>query len=905
MFKEKKLTKSAFTYAGYEKLKIVKKEAEKLSKLTFWQKLFPWTAPKPILKPEKFTIYAGPLKKGDKEIAELLPEMDPGSLPQEYRKIVEDQWTPNPQLTVYDHVEKKALTAVEAEEKRHANQRWMPMYFQNPLQGYDYIVYESLVKNSLLGPVMKTLVKFIMGTGFRPELELKIPTNDEKADAELIAKNEEIISRLLQVDRAVTEKSGVEGIDISFRVKMTNMIQNMLIFNRACAVFVYDADNPIVIDGKKYPNIPVNLVDFHPRDMGLVKISPQSHKMVALQINQISGFVKTEEMIYLWNSEYAAPIWNSKYYGGSMMMPLIDPARVIRSTISSIFPAINENMVGGLYHIFIEPQGGTEAQKKEEYESITTSTEFGTSNVFMISPDRVKYENVNFDPKIGELIEMFDTLVKYVIANANVPQIGFYDEAAANHACYSEDTQTLTENGWKYYWEITHGEKIATFNPKNDQIEFYKPIGGLHLYDYNGDMISFKSERQDILVTPNHKMWVHNASGWKKRDARDLINLKKVEFRAHGNYDHEELKYLELEPVEYPLCHNQPQIQIQTIEMDTWLEFLGYYIAEGTKSHTSSRYHIALVQRKGDSADKIQKCLDKLPFKFGSYTDREIYIRWQKDNKQLHKALEQTGRDHTSKQIPHWILKNCSKRQLQILFDSLMLGDGTVDKRPNRTNMEYVTTSSQLADDMQELAIKLGFFARIKKQLDKRENRNVVYRIRISKPSQLHIEQISKQRYNGKVYCFGVPNHLFITRRNGQPTIQGNTAVEKIQLTISTVINPMREWIGDEIARQWYNRIFVALYEKNKKIVNTFKIKVAFDDLQVETLKERAEGLEILERRVKLSNEKAGEILQIDGYEDSIDVESEPVPPNEEFEVSNKNTNEKFKVKTNVPGTKR
>lgn len=564
MFKEKKLTKSAFTYAGYEKLKIVKKEAEKLSKLTFWQKIFPWTAPKPIYKPEKFTIYAGPLKKGDKEIAELLPEMDPGSLPQEYRKIVEEQWTPNPQLTVYDHTEKKALTAVEAEEKRHANQRWMPMYFQNPLQGYDYIVYESLVKNSLLGPVMKTLVKFIMGTGFRPELELKIPTNDEKADAELIAKNEEIISRLLQVDRAVTEKSGVEGIDISFRVKMTNMIQNMLIFNRACAVFVYDNDHPIEIDGKKYPNIPVNLVDFHPRDMGLVKISPQSHKMVALQINQISGFVKTEEMIYLWNSEYAAPIWNSKYYGGSMMMPLIDPARVIRSTISSIFPAINENMVGGLYHIFIEPQGGTEAQKKEEYESITTSTEFGTSNVFMISPDRVKYENVNFDPKIGELIEMFDTLVKYVIANANVPQIGFYDEAAANHA----------------------------------------------------------------------------------------------------------------------------------------------------------------------------------------------------------------------------------------------------------------------------------------------------------------------------------------------------TAVEKIQLTISTVINPMREWIGDEIARQWYNRIFVALYEKNKKIVNKFKIKVAFDDLQVETLKERAEGLEILERRAKLSNEKAGEILQIDGYEDSIDTESEPVPPNEEFEVSNKDTNEKFKVKTNVPGTK-
>lgn len=89
--------------------------------------------------------------------------------------------------------------------------------------------------------------------------------------------------------------------------------------------------------------------------------------------------------------------------------------------------------------------------------------------------------------------------------------------------------------------------------------------------------------------------------------------------------------------------------------------------------------------------------------------------------------------------------------------------------------------------------------------------------------------------------------------------------------------------------------------KKTKKIVNTFRIKVAFDDLQVETLKERAEGLEILERRAKLTNEKAAEILQIDGYEDSIDTEAEPVPPREQFEVENETTNEKFKVKGNKP----
>ena len=104
----------------------------------------------------------------------------------------------------------------------------------------------------------------------------------------------------------------------------------------------------------------------------------------------------------------------------------------------------------------------------------------------------------------------------------------------------------------------------------------------------------------------------------------------------------------------------------------------------------------------------------------------------------------------------------------------------------------------------------------------------------------------------------------------------------------------MREWIGDEIARQWYNRIFAQLYKEDSEERKTFRIKVAFDDLQVETLKERAEGLKILEERKILKDEKAEEILQIDGYKESIDTDAEPVAPQETFEVENEM--EKFKV---------
>lgn len=555
-----KSVKAPFTYAGYRPFQIVekaKKEVNEVLKKNFLQKLLSWKAPKTPLEKPTFEIYCGPIKTNDRKLSELMPNQNPNTLDANEISIIEDQWIPNPQLTVFDHKEKRSLTASEATNKRKLSSRWMPIYFQNPLQSYDYMVYESLIKNTLLGPVMSTLMKFIMGTGFHPELELRNPSGDEKKDAELIEKNKQIISDLEFVDRAVTEKGNTDGIDISFKLKMTNMIQNMLIYNRSAGVFVYDEKNPIKVRGKEYPELPVNIVDFHPRDIGLVKISPESHKMTAVQINQITGFVDTEEMIYMWNSDAAAAIWNAKYYGGSMLMPMINPARIIQKQITNIWPAISQNMAGGLYHIFVQPQGGTKTQKEAEYKSITQANTFGTSSVFMIDPERVKYEAVNYDPKITELLELFNMMVKYILALANVPQIGFFDEAAANHA----------------------------------------------------------------------------------------------------------------------------------------------------------------------------------------------------------------------------------------------------------------------------------------------------------------------------------------------------TAVEKIQLTISTVINPKREWIGDEIARQWYNRVFKVLY-KDKKELDLFKIKVTFEDLQVETLKERAEALEVIERRAPIKHSKAGEILQIDSYEDYIDEDREAIPPREEFEVQQEG-DKPFKVKSN------
>jgi hypothetical protein len=442
-----KRKKSPLTYEGYIPHEVVKEKKEvilppKNQKKTAKSKKSSSAKEKPQkITIEDYAIMCGPLKQNQKSVLEMLPFTTGQPMTPEIQGAIENQWMPQPKLTVFDQHSGAPLTAQEATEKRKESPKWTPLYYTNPMQSYDYLVYESLYKNTIIGPVMNQLVKFIMGTGFKPELELRNPTGDTKADKKLIEANQEIVNKLMFVDRCITEKTDEEGSDLPFPMKIQNLILNTLVYNRACAVKIYDEQNPIVIDETPYPNIPVGYVDFHPRDIGIVRVSPETNKMESVQIQQITGFQKMDEMIYFWNADFGGPVYLSKYYGASMLMPMIEPARLIRNQVASILPAVAENMAGGLYHIFVQPQGGTKQQKASEYQSITQAAQFGTANVFMIDPDRVKYQNVNFDPKIGELITLFESMVRYIVASAKLPQIGFYDESAANHATAVERIQ--------------------------------------------------------------------------------------------------------------------------------------------------------------------------------------------------------------------------------------------------------------------------------------------------------------------------------------------------------------------------------------------------------------------------------------------------------------------------------
>ena len=77
--------------------------------------------------------------------------------------------------------------------------------------------------------------------------------------------------------------------------------------------------------------------------------------------------------------------------------------------------------------------------------------------------------------------------------------------------CYDNETEILTENGWKLFSELDkEKEKVATFNNKTEKLEWQLPYR-YQEFEHNGEM--YKIELEDgskLVVSPEHKVYSKN-----------------------------------------------------------------------------------------------------------------------------------------------------------------------------------------------------------------------------------------------------------------------------------------------------------------------------------------------------------------------------------------------------------
>lgn len=472
-------------------------------------------------------------------------------------------------------------------------------------------------------------------------------------------------------------------------------------------------------------------------------------------------------------------------YGTSFLVPVIPDVKALRRAEENILKMMYRN-VYPFYHIRVGTEEATGTS--QEVTDIQNEAEDMDVESMLVTTERVEIKPIASD-KVIDAEPYLKYMESRVFSGLGVPEIMF-----GRGNCYDEQTQTLTDNGFKYWYEVTENDKIATFNPENGNIEYHKPNDDLMKFvsHYTGKMVHFRSKHMDIMVSPQHDMWVctngHRIGKmkWKKMKAIDLYNsniknfyfMEQTNGYVNNNNDNETftIPYVESR---YTNGNND----ILSFNTKAFIEFLGYFISEGSLNPSKAgKYCISITQKKKNILSKILSCIDKLNLQYNQRTDKrddtvEITI--------YHKSLWMYLKDNfglydKDRHISREII-NLSNQSLEILLNALIDGDGTRDKRKGRTSMSYYSSSEELLDDVQEICIKLGYKAKIlyASKLGA-VSKLLVHRVMISNSRQKYRycnnTMISLEDYDGIMYCYNVPNHLFITRRNGLIAIQGNTA---------------------------------------------------------------------------------------------------------------------------------
>ena len=365
-----------------------------------------------------------------------------------------------------------------------------------------------------------------------------------------------------------------------------------------------------------------------------------------------------------------------------------------------------------------------------------------------------------------------------------------------NYDCYLDsETEFWTNHGWKKYDEITEEDLLGCFND-NHCIE-YKPFINRFKDNYTGEIYTHEDSYTKFSVTPNHKLYLspcHRSPGnlfsTKYNDKDSNWRLIKVEdyFNNKKSYFHQ-LK-----------CLNNNQ-EDNLNYSDDFIKILGMFLSEGSYvygKNTKEPIAIRISQLDGRCGCEVMKSITTIAYKDYIYDKRGKGIEHTyecRDKNVIDKIKECGVVKSLNKILPEFVF-SFSKRQVDILLNTMICGDGTYNKKGHKV---YYTHSYKLAKGLHTLLLLNGYNAQFYGGIDgykhcypsnfKRKDGIITpsYQIFISKYNNLYSVLNKKMAtehkcgwkiknvVNEKIVCFETEYGTLITRNDEKIAFHGNS----------------------------------------------------------------------------------------------------------------------------------
>ena len=454
--------------------------------------------------------------------------------------------------------------------------------------------------------------------------------------------------------------------------------------------------------------------------------------------------------------------------------------------------------------------------------------------------------------------------------------------------CYDEDTEVLTQNGFKKINEILEFTtnqndkivghfnglnvklqddiKIACYDEATDSIKYQSP-NNFTLGNYSGEMYHFSGNKVDVKVTPNHKMYFREKLQKNYKGYYSDFQAGSAEYIASKK---KYFKFKTLARFEDGITPEYTKVLGTNIPTKLYLKVLGYILSEGCvyQNYDKKRYDNSISISQATDSDCYEDIKNSFN-EFGNLLSLKVHNKTSdKTDKNKEKWEGRIGsKDLTNyfiKELSYDLNKKCNsfnkkiprqvfnykKEDMKILLDALVKGDGNENVSKYGTDTigySYCTVSKQLCEDVYELVYKCGYSPNIVTHLRKTKNDQKEYYVTWSNCSYgdepiLNIggslrnkknngADVKKVNYEGAVWCFEVPTGYFVTRRNDKITIQGNCKFAQAD----NMINPLTVVkIGNDnykptpdVLESWRQLFEAAQYNKDFKIFTNEAVDIS------------------------------------------------------------------------------
>lgn len=427
-------------------------------------------------------------------------------------------------------------------------------------------------------------------------------------------------------------------------------------------------------------------------------------------------------------------------------------------------------------------------------------------------------------------------------------------EAEYGYDCYLDDTEFLTDSGWKRYDEISDDHELATLNQESGRVEFQHFTERVEK-PFTGAIAVVNSRHSQCAVTMNHRMWVspvvvsgeygwsrsyvHERSEWQIKKMSELLDGSRTCFHVRVAAD-----------------EIVSRGDDATNWKDDYLVLAAAYVSEGCvgkRASDGTPSTLRISQKKGGD---LEKFMDKLMEnrgsrwkirRFESLRDEEwrtepcLEIVWTISDRKIAKEIARDfGSGSLDKRLPRWTM-DLIARERDLFIETMVAGDGT-QREHSRV---YYTASKRLADDVQAMCIATGLPSHVLGPYDYDDDRCPMYQVYIADSSRVAFPIYFSEWSNNfsvenvtdaRIVCFTVPNEILITRRNGRVAIQGNTkhGMQLVRLLLMgkelltkgyiVVKRPDRQFFLDVRDGRWsYERIIKYLEEQDAELGEIYK----------------------------------------------------------------------------------